>query len=124
MPIEKMEFCSSVPGDINTLAETDLPLDFAKEYGFGMMGIHRPKFLRLLIENVEKHGIQINWGHKMVSLEQYDEEVRVTFANGHTDAASFVVGCDGLHSNTRTSLFGREEASFTGLTQVLMTLGS
>ena len=38
--------------------------------------------------------------------------------NGKTDSASFVAGCDGLHSNTRISLFGKEEATFTGLVQV------
>jgi salicylate hydroxylase len=115
--IENLLFCSSVPGDVDTLAETDLPLDFAKEYGFNWIPIQRPQFLRLLVETAEKHGIQINWAHKLVSLEEHDEDVRMTFANGHTDTASFVVGCDGLHSNTRASLFGRDQASFTGLTQ-------
>src|ERR1700675_3861950 len=101
------------------LTKWDLPLDLAKEYGFCMMGIHRQKLLRLLVETAEKHGVQIKWGHKMIALEQHDEDVHVTFANGYTDTASFVVGCDGLHSNTRMSLFGRQEANFTGLTQVL-----
>jgi len=41
----------------------------------------------------------------------------VTFENGVTDTASFLVGCDGLHSDTRRSLFGREKPNFTGLTQ-------
>ncbi len=39
----------------------------------------------------------------------------VGFANGKTDTASFVMGCDGLHSDTRKTLFGKEAVSFTGL---------
>jgi 2-polyprenyl-6-methoxyphenol hydroxylase-like FAD-dependent oxidoreductase len=44
--------------------------------------------------------------------------VDVTFANGTKDTASFVVGCDGLHSNTRIALFGKEKADFTGMVRV------
>ena len=42
----------------------------------------------------------------------------VRFANGATDTAAFVVGCDGLHSDTRRALFGEEAAAFTGLARV------
>ncbi|KAH9920085.1 uncharacterized protein B0H18DRAFT_1025880 [Fomitopsis serialis] len=54
---------------------------------------------------------------ELVSLKQDDDSVEVTFENGVVDKASFVVGCDGLHSNTRVCLFGHESASYTGLTQ-------
>lgn len=62
-------------------------------------------------------GVEIKWGHKLVSLEQSHNSVTVTFENGTKDTGSFVVGCDGLHSNTRKCLFGEEKAEFTGLCQ-------
>jgi len=77
----------------------------------------RPGFHRLIVQTAEDHGVEIHWEHSLVSLEQGADEVRVKFENGHTDTASFVIGCDGLHSNTRASIFGREKADFTGLTQ-------
>lgn len=83
-----------------------------------MTGVQRQKFLELLTTTALDRGVEIHWEQKVVDLEQGDDNgVRVVFENGHSDTASFVVGCDGLHSNTRISLFGKEEASYTGLTQ-------
>ena len=69
-------------------------------------------------------GVPVKWGHKLVALEQREDHVTVTFENGVKDTASFVVGCDGLHSNTRVCLFGKQRADFTGLTQVRLHLAS
>jgi salicylate hydroxylase len=65
----------------------------------------------------------VKWGHQAVEFEQSEDAVEVTFVNGAKDTASFVVGCDGLHSNTRTALFGKEKANFTGLVQVRLVAG-
>lgn len=110
---------STCPDDLGLLGETDVPETYIyKKYRFGIVGVERAAIHKVLIETAEEHGVPIIWGHELVSLEQGEDEVRVTFANGHTDTASFVVGCDGLHSNTRKSLFGVEKADFTGLVQV------
>lgn len=74
--------------------------------------------MQTLVQNAIDHGIEIHWEHKAVDFAEGEDFVRVKFDNGHSDTASFVVGCDGLHSNTRISLFGKEEAKYTGLTQV------
>jgi len=117
-PVEKLEFYSTVPGDEGKLAESDIPRSYLlKNYGYTMMGVQRQKLLRLLTETAEKDGVEIKWEHKLVDLEQGPDSVTVKFENGHTDTAGFVIGCDGLHSNTRTCLFGKEEAAFTGMTQ-------
>ena len=62
--------------------------------------------------------MRVVFGHQLVGLEEHEDHVVVRFANGQEDEASFVVGCDGLHSNTRACLFGKEAAVYTGLTQV------
>lgn len=59
------------------------------------------------------------WGHKLDALEQGEDNAKVTFANGVRETFSFVVGCYGLHSNTRTCLSGEHAASYTGFAQIM-----
>lgn len=71
-----------------------------------------------VIEMAEKAGVRVFWGRKLEALEQGEDNVKVTFASGVKETLSFVVGCDGLHSNTRTCLFGEHATSYTGFAQV------
>ena len=101
------------------LADNEVAGVLKEKYGFGMIGVQRTAFHKLLVETALKHEITIHWGHHLVSLEQTDAYVTATFKNGYTDTASIVIGCDGLHSQTRISLFGPENPTFTGLVQVI-----
>ncbi|KAG1777653.1 hypothetical protein EV702DRAFT_1099798 [Suillus placidus] len=115
---DRMIHCSSLDGKEDILVDNDISPDTMRErFGFPLIGVRRAEFQRLLIDTAEKHGIEIKWGHQAIEFEQSEDAVEVTFANGIKDTASFVVGCDGLHSNTRIALFGKEKASFTGLAQ-------
>ncbi len=121
--IDQLVFYSASAADgASELARTDAPAglrDFSG-VGIGVAGVRRPLLLRTLVEVAEAHGVRVVFGHQLVQVEEPagEERVVVRFANGYEDSASFVVGCDGLHSNTRTCLFGKEAAVFTGLTQV------
>jgi salicylate hydroxylase len=116
---DRMIHCSSLDGKEDILVDDDISPDTMRErFGFPMIGVRRTEFQRLLIDTAEKHSIEIKWGHQAIEFEQSEDAVEVTFANGTKDTASFVVGCDGLHSNTRIALFGKEKANFTGLAQV------
>ncbi|KAG1881389.1 hypothetical protein C8R48DRAFT_680793 [Suillus tomentosus] len=115
---DRMVHCSSLDGKEDILTEADISPDAAREqFGFPFIAVRRAEFQRFLIDTAEKHSIEIKWGHQAIEYEQSDDAVEVTFANGVKDTASFVVGCDGLHSNTRIALFGKEKANFTGLVQ-------
>ena len=86
-------------------------------------GVKRETLQRVLVQQAGARGIQIQWGHHLSGLreverENSEPEVELTFLNGKTARASFVVGCDGLHSNTRTELFGDMMPDYTGLVQV------
>lgn len=116
--IDRMCFRSWIPEEEVTLAESDVPTKGKPRFGYQSKGVDRPGFRRLIVQVAKDHGVEIHWEHSLVSLEQNADKVRVKFENGHTDTASFVIGCDGLHSNTRASIFGLEKAAFTGLTQV------
>ncbi|KAI0743345.1 FAD/NAD(P)-binding domain-containing protein [Daedaleopsis nitida] len=113
--VEETIAYSSLAEDEGVLARSRVPLyDLC---GHGIEGARRPLLLRTLVDAAQERGIPVYFGHQLVDLEQHEESVTVKFANGNTAEGSFVVGCDGLHSNTRICLFGREEATFTGLTQ-------
>ena len=112
--LERTAFYSVLPEDKGLL--TEQPTDPA----FSFYGVRRPVFHKALIEAAERLGVEFKWGHKLVSLEQAADSVTATFENGSTATGSFVVGCDGLHSNTRKCLFGDQKADFTGLCQVSM----
>ena len=107
---------SALPEDERELGRFPMPSE--ELAGFGVNGVRRPAFLRKLIEEAQAQGVPVKFGHQLVSFEQHEDSVTVKFANGATDTASFLVGCDGLHSDTRVTLFGKEPVSFTGLTQV------
>jgi salicylate hydroxylase len=116
--------CSSLDGKEDILIDDDIsPHSLQERFGFPLIGVRRAEFQKLLIDMAEKHGIEVKWGHQAVEFEQSEDAVEVTFVNGAKDTASFVVGCDGLHSNTRTALFGKEKANFTGLVQVRLVAG-
>ncbi|KAJ3559367.1 hypothetical protein NM688_g399 [Phlebia brevispora] len=115
--IDFFGFYSVLPEDKGTLAESDIPKVLREHRGVGLVGVRRAAFHQTLVHAAEKAGIPIMWGHKLVGLSQGDDYVTVKFENGSEATGSFVIGCDGLHSNTRTSLFGEEKADFTGLVQ-------
>ena len=114
--IDRMTSYSIASNEI--LADNEVSGILQSKYGFGMIGVQRTGFHRLLTETAATHGIPIHWGHQLSSLEQTDSEVTVRFKNGVSATASIVIGCDGLHSQTRISLFGKENPTFTGLIQV------
>lgn len=53
--------------------------------------------------------VEIRFGTTITDIEQSDDEVRVTFDDGSTEAFDLLVGADGIHSNVRTLAFGPEE---------------
>lgn len=84
----------------------------------GAITMRRHVLQQQLVDFAEKLGIPVQWSHELENLVQDDEGISVTFANGVQERFSFVVGCDGLRSNTRRSLFGEQPADYTGLATV------
>ncbi len=122
--IDKFGFYSALPEDQGVIAENDIPRAIREEQGVGMRGVRRTVFHRYLVEAAKKAGVPVKWGHKLVGLEQGENSVTAKFDNGVEETASFLVGCDGLHGNTRICLFGQEKADFTGLVQVSVNSSS
>ncbi|KAI0688032.1 hypothetical protein BC835DRAFT_1408199 [Cytidiella melzeri] len=113
--IEKMMTYSTVEGDEGLMLST--PVSPPPPGRHRSVGVRRSALHHAIINMAQKHGVEIKWDHKLVGLQQHEDFVTVKFDNGSEDTASFVVGSDGLHSNTRSCLFGEQKADYTGLSQ-------
>ncbi|GAA0514250.1 MULTISPECIES: FAD-dependent monooxygenase [Pigmentiphaga] len=82
------------------------------KYGAPFFVLHRADLHGLLAADHAQDSI--NFGKKLVSLEQDSREVRLRFADGSVAHADLVVAADGVHSLVNTILFGRQDAVFTG----------
>ena len=81
--------------------------------GKGMSMIHRARFLDELVKLIPKNFV--SFGKKVVAVEQIMKVVRLVFEDGTVTEASAAIGCDGVKSCVRQSLFGKEsDATFTG----------
>ncbi|KIP01417.1 hypothetical protein PHLGIDRAFT_17213 [Phlebiopsis gigantea 11061_1 CR5-6] len=114
-PRDEWHFYSVVEEDEGLLGTSDSEGKVRERKGLGTICMRRPILQQRLVEFAEKAGVPFKWGHKLESLQQDDERVTVSFANGARETFSFVVGCDGLHSNTRACLFGEHPATYVGL---------
>jgi 2-polyprenyl-6-methoxyphenol hydroxylase-like FAD-dependent oxidoreductase len=55
----------------------------------------------VLLNEADKAGIQIQYGKALKSITESSGQVNVLFADGTTDSADFLLGCDGIHSAVR-----------------------
>lgn len=69
--------------------------------GFGYLRIRRVDLMDILLEAVESAGISVSYGKKLTNIEEKDNQVIASFADGLKDTADLVLGCDGIHSAVR-----------------------
>lgn len=55
-----------------------------------------------------RHGTEYMFGDSILEMHETSGDVEVVFASGRTAAFDFVIGADGLHSNVRSLIFGKE----------------
>ncbi|GJE94995.1 FAD-dependent monooxygenase [Phanerochaete sordida] len=115
--VDEIHFYSVLPADAGLLGVSDHPRRLRAAHSLGHVSVQRPLLHARLVEYAARLGVPVKFGHKLARLEQDAEGVTMVFSNGATETASFVVGCDGLHSNTRSCLFGETPADYTGLSQ-------
>lgn len=88
--------------------------------GFGYLRIKRRDLQEILLEEVEKAGIPVRFGKKLVTIDDRVDEVRVVFEDGETDSADVLLGCDGIHSFVRkTHIDPSQTAEYSGLSGIM-----
>ena len=73
----------------------------AARYGEELVMIRRAELHQLLLRRAQAAGVRVRFGARLSGLEQRSDEVLARFADSSQLAADFLVGCDGLRSQTR-----------------------
>lgn len=80
-----------------------------------VLGMPRPELARILLERAQAAGAQVRLGVQLVGLEQGDDTVTATFADGSVGSYDLAVGADGLHSAVRRLIGIDVEPKGTGM---------
>lgn len=83
------------------LGEIELGAWSTAKTGYGYMRVKRTDLQDVLVDSVQKEGIQIHYGKVLSAVEENESGVTVTFSDGTTDTADLLLGCDGIHSSVR-----------------------
>jgi salicylate hydroxylase len=84
----------------------------SKRYGAAGCSVHRADLLDVLGKDLPPEIIHL--GARCVGVENREGSAVARFRDGTEVEADVVVGCDGIHSVTRESLFGPDAPRFTG----------
>lgn len=90
--------------DGDAIAELD-NTDEAERYGARSILIRRALLHRVLREAALRDGIRLHRGKTLVAADGGGTQARARFEDGTTAQGDFLVGCDGLHSRVRQTLF-------------------
>ena len=66
-----------------------------------LLDIPQSQIETLLAERAVALGAELRWSCEVTGIEQDEREVRVRLADGSTERAGYLVGCDGLRSFVR-----------------------
>jgi salicylate hydroxylase len=93
----------------------DLGPTCVARYGFPYLMFHRGDLQMALVEAVRRaNPAAIHLGASVTQIAETDDGVVVRLADGRSVAGSLLIGADGVHSTTRSALFGAAKAQFTG----------
>jgi salicylate hydroxylase len=99
------------------LLSQPLGADARYRWGAPYLHVHRADLQDLLLWAVESRGrVKLNLRSKVAGVEQTDKAVTAVLEGGSRLKADALIGCDGLHSKVRSSLWGAESSRFTGQT--------
>jgi 6-hydroxynicotinate 3-monooxygenase len=83
-----------------------------KEYGASYITIHRGDLHAEQIEILPKD--RMHFDYRLLTLEERENDVLLSFANGKKVAVKLVVGADGINSKIREEILGVEKPRFSG----------
>lgn len=105
------------------LVDVDMAGWSREKVGFGFMRVLRADLMDVLLTAAREHGVDVRFGAQMTEIKEDEKEVSVTFADGTTDTADLLIGCDGIHSAVRTSYIDPDTPpQYTGISNMFAVL--
>jgi 2-polyprenyl-6-methoxyphenol hydroxylase-like FAD-dependent oxidoreductase len=96
-----------------TLAYTH-PGHLAQQLGEPTIGIHRAELHRILLAALPADVVRL--GAACTGFSQDEQQLTVTFADGHSAQADLLVGADGIHSLIRQQMWPQTKLRYAGYT--------
>ncbi len=94
-----------------------------KRWGAAYVQIHRADLLRILADRLEEQRAgSLRTNAKIISYQQDDKSVTAQFATGEEIAGDILIGADGIHSQIKAQILGRDAPRFTGNVAWRMTV--
>jgi salicylate hydroxylase len=109
--------------DGTKIGGTALPSTWKEKYGQPACGVKRSILNLALKSALKEASIQLIEGWKLSSIHESTDTVTAISTDGREQTGSFLIGCDGIRSKTRSILLAQHsiteaEPTFTGLTQI------
>ncbi|KAF9468726.1 hypothetical protein BDZ94DRAFT_1209062 [Collybia nuda] len=77
---------------------------------YGPMFLSRPQLLEVLQTKLNSDNCKIHTSKKVTTYELASNSIKIRFADGSDTTADVFLGCDGVHSNVRATLFAHDSA--------------
>ncbi len=84
----------------------------AERYGAPYYTFHRADLLDALAGGLDRSDIHL--GHQLTAVDERDDRVVLSFANGVQVEAGYVIAADGVRSVVRRALYGHDNPTYTG----------
>ncbi|KAF9167531.1 hypothetical protein DFQ26_004303 [Actinomortierella ambigua] len=98
----KVNGMTTLKQDLSLIGRT--PTEYFEErYGYGTLGVARADFVEFLLSKIPSDRIQ--WGKRVLNVEQDDEQVTVYCADKTKYQADILIGAEGAYSPVRQSMF-------------------
>lgn len=76
-----------------------------EEFGENAVFMSRSHLVKILLNEINKQGIELVYGKKLQSLSEETDGVTVYFEDGTNESGSLLIGADGTNSSTRKAIF-------------------
>lgn len=80
------------------------PIDNICSHGLDLFLLERREFLRILYDHLPEKS-KILFGCKVKAIVETQSGVEVSLHNGRTERGDVLIGCDGVHSTVRESMW-------------------
>ncbi len=99
MPIEELVACNF---QVNVIGTINTGEDLERKYDAGIIMIARESLTKILYNKAIVQGTVIEFGKKLADIKETGDKVIAYFEDGTSAQGDFLIGCDGIHSRTRS----------------------